>query len=49
VHLLWNYTGVEDLTYEITEELEADVVTERVAGLVGSRSIVASENDVKAF
>jgi hypothetical protein len=41
--------GVEDLTCEIMEELEADVVMERAAGLVGSRTIIASENAVKAF
>jgi hypothetical protein len=46
---LCNYTGAKDLTHEIEEELEANVVVERVARLVSFRTVVTARNTVEAF
>lgn len=42
-------TGAKDLTHEIAEELEADVVIEWVAGLVSFGTVVTAGNTVEAF
>lgn len=48
-HLLCDYIRVEDQTHEVLEELKSDAVMEWVAGLVGTRTIVVTENAIVAF
>ena len=48
-HLLCNYTGVEDPTYEVAEELVDDAVIEHMAWMVGARIIVMTESAIMAF
>lgn len=49
MHLLCDYTGAENPIREVTEDLKADVVEERVVGLVGVGTVVATENVVDVF
>jgi hypothetical protein len=49
VTLLYDYSGVEDLTCETMEMLEVYEVMKQVRGLVSSRTIVTAGCTVKAF
>jgi len=49
VHLLCDYTRVDDLTCEAMEELEHDVVIECMARMVSAGVIVVSKSAVVVF
>lgn len=44
-----DYTGAEDMTHEVVEELEDDVIMQRMVRLVGVGVVVATECTVIVF
>lgn len=49
VHLLCDYTKVDNLTREATEELEDDVVIEHMAKMVGVGDVVMTKSAIMEF